>query len=666
MSILGRFFEKRAHPSQADEWLIQALAGAMDTSTGVTVTPQTALQSSAVFACVRLLAETISSLPLPLYRRLDGDGKAKAIDHPLYSILHDLPNPEMTSMQLRETLITHQALWGNGFAEIEYNNAGQVRGLWPIPPWLMTIRRINRQLVYDVSMPVGPVARLPWGRVMHIPALGIDGVVGLSPITLARQAVGLALGTEEFGAKFFGNGARPGVVLEHPGQLSEDAQKRLRKSIEDRHQGLSNAHRMMLLEEGMQLKEVGIPPEDAQFLETRRFQTAEIARMFNVPPHMIGDLDRATFNNIEQLSLEFVIYSIRPWLVRWEQAILRDLLSEADRRELFAEHTVNGLLRGDIASRYNAYAIGRQWGWLSANDVRKLENMNPVAGGEDYLTPLNMVPAGSEPDPEAERALPISDLERRGLPTDIEARAQQTADDRLRIADSFQRVLLDVVERIIRRESNDVGRAVAKYLVRQNDPAAFLDWLSQFYEEHRQFWVRQLQPLLHTFADQVGLSVARELGEDPADNEAIADFIESYAEALAARQVGSSFGQIQALLESDDEADPAEEIDERLAAWEEDRPAQIARDESRQASNGFAKAFYVLAGISLLRWVSRGSDSCPYCRNLDGKVVGIEQFFVMKDLDFEPEGAERPLNSRTNIGHPPLHKGCDCQITAER
>jgi HK97 family phage portal protein len=357
------------------------------TATGRRVSADSALTLTAVYACVRILAETLASLPLVTYRRLGpGRGKQRATGHYLYAVLHDVANPEMSSFTLRETLQGHVALRGNAFAEIELGRRGEVLGLWPLRPDKM--ERIEREggrlkYFYRVPKPKGgekPVKKLDQERVLHIKGLSSNGIIGYDPITLAGQALGLALGTEEYGARFFGNGARPGY-------------KRLQGSWEDRHMGLSNAHRTAILEEGLDYKEVGLAPEAAQFLQTRKFQNTEIARLYRVPPHMLADLERATFSNIEHQSLEFMMHTMRPWLVRWEQELQRAVVSEGDRGTIFCEFLVDGLLRGDIASRYTAYAQGRQNGWLSANDIREKENMNPVEGGDVLLVPLNMIPA---------------------------------------------------------------------------------------------------------------------------------------------------------------------------------------------------------------------------------------------------------------------------------
>lgn len=382
--------------SSPERWLIDFFSGRSSAS-GINVNETTALQSTAVYACVRILAETIASLPFPVYERLSGGGKARAPNHPLYSVLQEAANSEMTSFTLRETLMGHILLWGNAYAEIEYNNAGQVIGLWPLRPDRTWPERNaeTKQIQYRTALTDGTQAVLPFDKVLHIAGLGYDGLIGYSPIHLAREAVGLAIATEKFGATFFGNGTNVGGVAKHPGKLSEQGSKNLRQSINETYAGLGNSHRVMLLEEGMTFEKVGIPPEDAQFLQTRQFQLNEISRIFRVPPHMIGDLSRATFSNVEQQSIDFVVHTIRPWLVRLEQAVKFKLFTPSERRRFFAEFLVDGLLRGDIKSRYEAYSIGRQNGWLSADDVRELENMNPLPDGTGkvYLVPLNMVPA---------------------------------------------------------------------------------------------------------------------------------------------------------------------------------------------------------------------------------------------------------------------------------
>ena len=365
------------------------------TSAGKPVNEHTAMQMTAVYSCVRILSETLAGLPLHVYKYNDNGGKEKHLTHPLYKLLHDEPNPEMTSFAFRETLMSHLLLWGNAYAQIIRNAHGEVIALYPLMPNKMTVDRdSNGRLFYlyqrsseDVpSLGKDSQVYLAPTDVLHIPGLGFDGLVGYSPIAMAKNAVGLAIATEEYGAKFFANGAAPGGVLEHPGTI-KDPQK-VKESWNAAYQGSANSHKVAVLEEGMKYQPIGISPEQAQFLETRKFQINEIARIFRIPPHMLADLEKSSFSNIEQQSLEFVKYTLDPWVVRWEQSMCRALLSDSEKPTVFIKFNVDGLLRGDYVSRMNGYATARQNGWMSANDIRELENLDRIPaelGGDLYL-----------------------------------------------------------------------------------------------------------------------------------------------------------------------------------------------------------------------------------------------------------------------------------------
>ena len=361
---------------------------------GKRVNERSAMQMTAVYSCVRILAEAVAGLPLHLYRYKEDGGKEKALDHPLYLLLHDEPNPEMSSFVFRETLMTHLLLWGNAYAQIIRNGRGEVMALYPLMPDRMAVDRDDKgQLYYeyttsadDAPISKGSIVRLKPSDVLHIPGLGFDGLVGYSPIAMAKNAIGLAIATEEYGSKFFANGAQPSGVLEHPGTIKDP--QRVRDSWMSQFGGSANSNKIAVLEEGLKYTPISISPEQAQFLETRKFQINEIARIFRVPPHMVGDLEKSSFSNIEQQSLEFVKYTLEPWLVRWEQSIQRTLFSADEKKRYFVRFNVEGLLRGDYASRMNGYAVGRQNGWMSANDIRELENLDRIPaeeGGDLYL-----------------------------------------------------------------------------------------------------------------------------------------------------------------------------------------------------------------------------------------------------------------------------------------
>ena len=365
------------------------------TSSGKPVNETTAMQMTAVYSCVRILSEAVAGLPLNVYRYNDSGGKEKAFKHPLYRLLHDEPNPEMTSFAFRETLMSHLLLWGNAYAQVIRNARGEVIALYPLMPDKMTVDRDNNGRLFYLYQRGAEDAKavasdrrvyLPPSDVLHIPGLGFDGLIGYSPIAMAKNAIGLAMATEEYGAKFFANGAAPSGVLEHPGTIKDP--QRVRDSWNAAYQGSANAHKIAVLEEGMKYTPIGISPEQAQFLETRKFQINEIARIFRVPPHMLADLEKSSFSNIEQQSLEFVKYTLDPWVVRWEQSMCRILLSESEKPAYFIKFNVDGLLRGDYASRMTGYATARQNGWMSANDIRELENLDRIApelGGDLYL-----------------------------------------------------------------------------------------------------------------------------------------------------------------------------------------------------------------------------------------------------------------------------------------
>lgn len=400
MGIFSRLF--RASDKPQNKTVGSSFSFMMGGSTsGKSVTERSSMQMTAVYACVRILSEAIAGLPLHLYRYKEDGGKEQAVDNNLYRLLHDEPNPEMTSFVFRETLMTHLLLWGNAYAQIIRNGKGEVIALYPLMPNKMSVDRDEKgQLYYTYSRAneeaatmTGNTVILKPSDVLHIPGLGFDGLVGYSPIAMAKNAIGMAIACEEFGAKFFANGAAPSGVLEHPGTIKDPA--KVRDSWNSTFGGSANSGKVAVLEEGMKYTPISISPEQAQFLETRKFQINEIARIFRVPPHMVGDLEKSSFSNIEQQSLEFVKYTLEPWVVRWEQALSRALLSITEKPTYFFKFNLEGLLRGDYQSRMNGYAIARQNGWMSANDIRELENQDRIPaeeGGDLYLINGNMLP----------------------------------------------------------------------------------------------------------------------------------------------------------------------------------------------------------------------------------------------------------------------------------
>lgn len=637
-----------------EKWVADWVTGGIETPSGVQVSESTALHYSPFWAGVRVISEDVASMPLLMYERLER-GKRRATDHPLYQLLHDAPNPMMTAVQLRETLMGHVLTWGNGVAYVVSDSRGQIRELWPLRPDRITFRsrrtgpgRFERFYDYaDERLNIS--ARLKAEDVLHVSGLGFDGICGYPLVWMARNSIGLGLATETYGGKFFGNGSRPGGVLQHPGQLTDVARKRLQTDWENMHKGLDKAQRVAILEEGVTWQQVGVPNDDAQFLESRRMQVTEMARWLRLPAHKIQDLERSTFANIESQQLDYVTSALRIWLVRWEQAITLQLLTAEERSRYFAEHLVDGLLRGDTPTRFQAYATARQWGWMSANDVREKENENPVDGGDTYLVPLNMVPAtdvgaGQSPGPP------------RALPQDAAVRGRG-AQARRRIADAFVPMIRDADERMVKLERAEVRKLVERHLQRAHGRGltAFLAGLDDLYEglvTDRS--VKAFAPVLTSLAGEVAADAAADVGGEAPDLDA---FMSSYVASHVDYRVGSASGWLRRTAEQAD--DPVTAVRDLLDQWTEDRPDQTARWEKNQVANAAARETWRSTGVRQLRWVTVGRD-CPFCDAMDGRTVGIDEPFAAGGDKMT--GLEQVLQIDRNTHHPPLHPGCDCEI----
>lgn len=396
MRLIDRFFRRKSATTSLDR-LIARLDGTQSAA-GVHVNEATAMRVAAVYSSVRVIAETIGSLPLNMHRRRADGGRERAAEHPLQILLHDRPNGWQTAQEFREMLTEHALLRGAGYAFINWRSRASniVDELIPLHPDRVAVRQLpDNSLAYELRRADGTRVPLMQDEVFVLRYRTRDGVDPVGVIESGRDSIGVAYATQEYAGRFYRNDATPGVVLKHPTKLSAEAAQRLKETWNAANAGSGNARRTALLEEGMSIERLSLSAEDSQFLETRQFQRSEIAGLFRVPPHMIGDLSRATFSNIEHQSLEFLAHCIGPWLTRWEQSIARDLISAP--ATYFAKLSPEGLLRGDLKSRYDSYAIGRNWGWLSVNDIRALEDLNPISdGGNVYLEPMNMRPAGTQ------------------------------------------------------------------------------------------------------------------------------------------------------------------------------------------------------------------------------------------------------------------------------
>lgn len=486
--------EQRASPedprySLSSPEIYDALTGGVRANSGQSVNMQTALGFPAVLACVRVLAESVASLPLIVYERLADGGKKRAPDHPMYALLHDRPNEEHPSFVWREMLMGHLALRGNAFVAKEYDNRNRIIGLWPIRPDTVKVERRNGVKQFIATVNGVEQKPLTAEDVMHIPAFGYDGLVGYQPITLQREAIGLGLAAQEHAARYFENGAEPGGVLQHPTRLSNEAAKNLKESFQAKHGGTANAHKVFVAEEGMTWQSIGLSNRDLQFIENRKYQVSEIARIYRIPPHMVGDLEHATFSNIEQQGIEFVVHTLRPWLVRWEQVMNYELFADHGRK-YFVEFNVDGLLRGDSAARGAFYNQMFQVGGLSINDILRSEGRNTVDGGDERFVPMNMVPLSRLDE------LVQAQIDKQKAPADPQGATKDDPPDDNPPADNSQRALVafhpmvrNVLERALMRES-----VAAKRAAKKGKPA--LDaWLVEYQGDQAEFLVRELAPV---------------------------------------------------------------------------------------------------------------------------------------------------------------------------
>jgi len=647
-------------PSNPAQWLTDFYGGT-DSTSGVKVNTETALGLSAYWACVKVIAETAGSTSLFLYERTN-EGKKKAISHPLYRVLNVQPNPNMSPYQWKELTGNHVALTGNSFSQIIRNEAGEVVELWPLRPDKMTkisVTKDNKK-IYTYSTNNKDVI-LMQDDVLQVAGFGYDGIRGYDPVTILRNTIGHAIATEEFGQRFFANDARPGGFIEVERELSDPAYKRLKAAWNEQHQAHDKKHSVAILEEGAKWHEVGIAPDNAQFIETMKNNTIKIAEIFRMPPHMIQSLDNATFSNIEHQSLEFVKYTMTPWFVRIEESINTQLLKRDQQLKYFAEFNVNSLLRGDIVSRFTAYRTGREIGVLSSNEIRNLENMNGIGEkGNEYNIPLNWVELGAEPVQPKAPAVPAEQKSDCGCGVEHRQKETRTATNRHNIARSYFDILKDINNRLIRKEIADIKNSLKKFLSNRSE-ADFKEWLEKYYSDNGYSYDR-LYPVYLSLMKAIKSELKREIGieMDLSDEDKVflEEYVTGYTETHNRYQLNSVSAAITRGIENEDVEN---EVLLTLAAWETSLVSKTSRREAFKASNAFAKNMMLQNEVNTLQWVTVSSN-CPYCDAMDGKTVGIRENFLYEGEKLNENGAI--LAPGSNIGHPPLHSGCDCVIIA--
>lgn len=666
MGILARISEKRADKQSyiqaflaGDDW-----PGSM-TSSGVYVSEESSLQISTVYKCVDLISKSLATVPLHIYKRTE-NGKEPAPFHKVQWLMNMRPNNYMTAIEYRKLLWAHYLLWGNHYALKGYNRINEVVSLTPLSPKGMQVFHVKDKIFYIYTAADGKKYEYTQEQIFHPKDLSIDGLVGLSKIRQQRDGLGLAKSTEAFGAKFFKNGIRPTGVFQHPAKLSDVAYKRLQESIKSQAGG-DNQAGALIAEEGMTWQTTNIPPNEAQYIETREFSAVDICGIFNVPPHKIGILDNATYSNIEHQAIEFVVDTLLPQAVYLEQKIAIDLLTEDDREKYYAKHNLDGLLRGDTAARGEYYAKLFNIGAMSPNDIREKEDMNPYDGGEKYFVQLNMIPV-EDADKMASMTRPMSDNSPDDNDDDDEKKSEmkeveiRSVTNRSRVTKANRRIFEDAIRRIVNREDIAVKRAVDKYL-RTGKTSDFRDWLKRYYEDMPPSVEKNMLGVFMTHADMIQYEANSEIGREPGMTPELEQFVRAYSDNYKYSYALSSQRQLEKILDETPDDLVADAIVARTTEWTQKRPEKEADRQTVEEGNAITKFVFIAGGITAIRWVAVGK-SCPYCEALNGKIIGIENNFIGKNEELDPAGGNGPMKSYENKSHPPLHRGCDCTISS--
>jgi HK97 family phage portal protein len=662
--------------------LVGLLSGG-PTSSGISVNEVSSLSSSCVYACVQVIAQEIASLPLYVYRNLKR-GREKATDHPLYGLFRYSPNAEMSSYQFRYMLTEHLLLWGNAFAEIQRNGRGVPIALWPLmADRTAAVRLSDGTIKIKTRTPHGDVI-FDKDQVLHIKNfLAPDGLNGLSTIQKHRQAIGLALALEEFGAGYFGKGLNPGGFLKLDKTLKKEERQAFRESVEAVIGGLRNAHRLGVLEYGMDFVPAAIKPNDSQFIESRKYQAIDIARIFRIPPHKVGITEASNKATVEQAALEIYSDTLRPHIENWEQELTLSLLTTDERDQYSISFYMDNILRGDSEARHKNYATGRQWGYYSINDVREMEGLNPIDGGDGYQLPLNMVDAlsGKElgtQEPSKDPVNPEDDISARSIKVETAGKVlefdpaelrklkhrvqKRSVAERNRLTDAYKPLFKRAAESVSRYEN----KALTKLLEDADDLDTFISSINQVYDKLPDIIKREFNPLFYSFAAALQGVISDEVANgEPQDSNLspeLQKFLADYGDSLTNRWIRSSIGQLNELADQEDTE--LTDIEERLGEWGDTRADKVAGNESVRLNGAISRALYAFFGVSSIVWVT-SAKPCPICVTLEGQEIETTGYFVKEGGEVDPDDGETtPLVTRTKISHPPLHEGCTCSIAA--
>ena len=664
--------EERQTPGPLDDFWYEPISQWRDQAE---VSPHEALSSTPVWAAVNLIAGTIGSLPLVLYRELVNGGKERAGDLPLYDLLRWQPNSFQTAVEFMEMGQGHLCLRGNAFFRLETNRADELIAIVPLHPDRMKLKLLSDGVIeYHYKRGIGAARAFSSEEILHVKGLSSDGLIGYSPITMSAGSIALSKAAERYGSRFFENSATPSGILSHPGKLKPEARSNIKKSWQSAH-GAGKQHSVALLEEGLSWTALSVTPEEAQFLETRKFQAEEICRLFNVPPHLLMLLDRSTFSNVVEQNKSFAVNCIRPWAIRWEQAIRKSVLERFGDSSLFTEFEMDALLRPDTMARAQANAILLQNGALTIDEWRARENMNPLdsRAGEVHWMPLNIAPVSvAEAGPSEEEAASQLRNELRSQHVEVDdsfgLRELRSLANRRKIAEATRPLIEEASQRLLKREVKAVQRMMKKQLAGLPDGRelrgtdGLFTELDEFYHgDFMEVIAEALLPVVRSYAREIYTQAALEVGFPPEFTPDLEEFIKGYVSVASVQHAKTSRQELQSLISNLDFTELLNALELKLAEWLEKRAARMAKRQTTEGNGAFSKFAYIAGGVASLRWVTAGSATCPFCKKLNGRSVLGSETFLQAGTALESD--EGKLRVSRNVSHPPAHPGCDCYIS---
>ena len=640
--------------------------GSIASMAGIKLSPEGALKNAAFWNGCNLIAGTLSTFPLRVLRHIDGGGKEPATDLTLYRLLKFKPNDYQVPSTWKRQLQLHLLIHGNAIFQKVETRGGDYAGFPVLNParTKLFIPFDGSEMLYKYTRSDGSVRTFKRSEVVHMLGLSNDGLIGYSPVLTVGGAIGIGLAAEMYAALFFEQGSRPVGALTTDTMMKPDKKKEIAESWLAAYGGNQNFHKVAILDNGLEFQSLGIDQDKAQMLETRIFQIAEVARILNIPPHMLKDLSgRASgYNSTLQQFIEFGVVTMTPHTVHWEETLASELLTPSQWGAFSIKFSMEGLLRGDPESRSKFYNAMFGMAAYSPNDILELEDRNPIGEqGDQRFIDARYLPI-SQPG-ESQEAVP---QEGRSEVRSWEDRANNSAKVRRRYQQQYQRVLTQAAEGVIAEEVKGVRSIYTSALGSRQSGSLELD-LEEFYRDFRGVVVSRFTPHLTAYAELIHDAAAAELGNEDEMGEDMRRMVRDYADALAMRQTETSLRELRRIIrESDGEDDLRDSLDAKMDEWSEEDPGQVGQRESVKA--GGALYIAAIAAMGVRKKVSRtAGDSCPICRRLDGRVVEISQPFVRKGETIDPdaEGTE-PITFQRTLGHPPWHSGCDCLVVAGR